>query len=162
MKKDRATHQCEVSSASATVTSIPPSATVQMDSMQPAGSSSNQGNDQPQQMPVAVGTLMTEQQNKAQDIESLRQEMKDIADTRPAYLVKFLAFKIFTREELINCSISGKRSVTSKETRPPLSQDKFRLLKQLIAEKMPALGHNEIREKFQNVQKVLRKSAIQN
>ena len=91
------------------------------------------------------------------DIGKLRKEVSQIADSRLSYIVKFVALKIFTTEELLNCSISGKKSVKSVNARAPLSQKKLDMFKTLINEKVPDAQWKDIREKFQNVQKVIRK-----
>jgi hypothetical protein len=61
-------------------------------------------------------------------------------------------------EELKSRSISGKRSWSAKDPRPPLDQQKLQRLENVVREKC-AVGHREFVDKFQNVQKVLRRPA---
>ena len=47
------------------------------------------------------------------NMESMRRELAFITDARLAYIVKLLALKLFTKEELKNCSIYRKGSAKS-------------------------------------------------
>lgn len=62
----------------------------------------------------------------------------------------------FSKSEIKNCSISGKRSVKCKEPRPPLDQVRFRVLEKYF-ETFSAFRKKEIRKKNQNIQKVEKK-----
>lgn len=66
---------------------------------------------------------------------------------------------IFTKSEIKNCSISGKRPVKCSQEgpRPCLDQARFRVLERIIFETFPAFSKKDIREKIQNLQKVERK-----
>ena len=78
-----------------------------------------------------------EQDCASVNMESLR-ELAFITDARLAYIVKLLALKLFTKEELKNCSIYGKRSAKSTNVRAPLDNKQFQLLTKLVQEKLPA------------------------
>ena len=115
-----------------------------------------------QQTPTNTGLVMQapapKQAENRIDMEALRKELSFVTDARLAYIVKLIALKLFTKDELISCSISGKRSARSTNPRPPLDIGRFKVLTQLVSEKIPTASYPDIREKFQNVQKVLRTS----
>lgn len=67
--------------------------------------------------------------------------------------------ELLSLEEIRNSSISGEKIVKCGEDgpRPPLDQEKFRLLEEIIHEKFPSFTRKKFREKIQNIQKVERK-----
>lgn len=89
----------------------------------------------PVQMSVSESTCSCEKCTKAPDA------------------VAALLSALFSKSEIKNCSISGKRSVKSKEPRPPLYQVRFRVLEKYF-ETFPAFRKKEIRKIIQNIQKV--------
>ena len=69
---------------------------------------------------------------------------------------KVLSKMIFSEDELIGSSISGKRSVKSgSEIWPPLDAKKVNIMKTVIKGRYPKINHKAFIEKLQNVQKVL-------
>lgn len=79
--------------------------------------------------------------------------------TKAPDAVATLLNALFTKSEIKNCSISGKRTVKCSQEgpRPRLDQARFRVLKRIIFETFPAFSKKDIREKIQNLQKVERK-----
>ena len=73
--------------------------------------------------------------------------------------VVFLLNALFSKTEIKNCSISGKKTVKCGEEgpRPPLDQVRFRVLERVVFEVFPNFTRKEVREKIQNIQKVERK-----
>ena len=78
-----------------------------------------------------------EQDCASVNMESLRRELAFITDARLDYIVKLLTLKLFTKGELKNCSIYGKRSAKSTNVRAPLDNKQFQLLTKLVQEKLP-------------------------
>lgn len=69
-----------------------------------------------------------------------------------------VTYSLFTKEELVQCSISGKKSPKSDgQGRPALDQTKVVHLISAIQEHFPDTGRKTIIEKIQNIQKVLRR-----
>lgn len=76
----------------------------------------------------------------------------DITDT-----VQILARHIFTEDEIINSSRTGKKTVKSGDCpRPPLNQAKFERLQRLVILKTK-VSKEVFLKKFENFQKVLRR-----
>ena len=76
----------------------------------------------------------------------------DITDT-----VQILARHIFTEDEIINYSITGKKTVKSGDCpRPPFNQAKFERLQRLVILKTK-VSKEVFLKKFENFQKVLRR-----
>ncbi|XP_062572082.1 uncharacterized protein LOC134234052 [Saccostrea cucullata] len=73
--------------------------------------------------------------------------------------VVLLLNTLFTKSEIKECSISGKKTVKCSEggPRPPLNQDRFRTLENIVYELFPDFSRRDLRDKVQNVQKVERK-----
>jgi hypothetical protein len=75
--------------------------------------------------------------------------------------LKLIVRALFTDEELIERSISGKRSTKGQENntiRPALDQAKYGALETAMKNKWPEITHKWVTEKTQNVQKVLRRN----
>lgn len=79
--------------------------------------------------------------------------------TKAPDAVAFLLNSLYSKYEIKNCSISGKRTVKCSQEgpRPPLDQARFRVLERIIFETFPAFSKKEMRKKIQNLQKVKRK-----
>ena len=73
-------------------------------------------------------------------------------------IIKVVAQKLFTGQELETHSFTGKPSIKSGEVvRPPLDSVRLDLLEQLARSKCPELTHKLFVETLQNLQKVIRK-----
>ena len=89
--------------------------------------------------------------------EGLAASVKHLTDE--IEILKTLTFQIFTREEIKNCYLTGKKTAKCQDraVRPALDQAKLQKLEGLVRQKCPGLSHKQFMEKLQNVQKVLRK-----
>ncbi|XP_052691568.1 uncharacterized protein LOC128169474 isoform X2 [Crassostrea angulata] len=76
--------------------------------------------------------------------------------------VAFLLNSLFSKNEIKNSSISGKRTIKCRQEgpRPPLDQARFRVLERIIFETFPDFTRKDLREKIQNLQKVERKRQL--
>ena len=84
--------------------------------------------------------------------------MKHISPENHKEVVKTLALRLFTIEELCTRSISGKKSALGADKpREPLDGHRMSLLVKLMREKCPGVDRKIMIEKLQNVQKVLRR-----
>ncbi|XP_066574798.1 uncharacterized protein LOC136764542 isoform X2 [Amia ocellicauda] len=91
-------------------------------------------------------------------LSSLRSAVAHLSDDAVQEVMKILVLKVFKREELHCCSVTGKRSVKSGENpRPPLHPERLDWLEALVREKCPSVTHKIFVEKLQNIQKVLRR-----
>ena len=73
-------------------------------------------------------------------------------------IIKLVAQKLFTGQELETHSLTGKRSIKSGEVvRPPFDSVRLDMLEQLARNKCPELTHKLFVETLQNLQKVIRK-----
>lgn len=88
--------------------------------------------------------------------EQLQQFISNIAETRFQEAVKVLSSKLFTENELMNNSISGKKSAKSETYRPALSSSKTEILVKLVCNQCKVLP-KDILAKLQNIQKVVRR-----
>ena len=87
-----------------------------------------------------------------------RNAIKNFCTSDIVPIIKALALSIFTREELALKSISGKKCAKSGEQpREALDQEKIALVEKLFREKCPETNHKVFMEKFQNIQKVIRR-----
>ncbi|XP_065941320.1 uncharacterized protein [Magallana gigas] len=79
--------------------------------------------------------------------------------TKAPDAVAFLLNSLFSKNEIKNSSISGKRTIKCRQEgpRPPIDQARFRVLERIIFETFPDFTRKDIREKIQNLQKVERK-----
>lgn len=71
-------------------------------------------------------------------------------------------YKIFTEDDLKNCSLSGKKTNKCGEDgpRPAIDQDKLALLYDIILQRYQNATRKNLMEKVQNIQKVLRKKEM--
>lgn len=88
--------------------------------------------------------------------DQLQQLISNIADTRFQEAVKVLSAKLFTEDELMNSSISGKKSAKSETYRPALNSAKTEILVKLVCNQCKVLP-KDILAKLQNIQKVIRR-----
>lgn len=67
--------------------------------------------------------------------------------------------KIFSSEEILTKSISGKKSIKSSASgpRPAMDQDKMNVLFDVLRWKFPNFARKDVVEKIQNIQKVMRR-----
>ena len=90
--------------------------------------------------------------------DAYQDAVKNFSEQQYREVLKTLALKVFTKEELAKRSISGKKCAKSGETpRLPLDQEKMALLEKLFLDKCPTMNHKIFMEKLQNIQKVLRR-----
>lgn len=98
---------------------------------------------------------------EAQQLEPAESQERELCRevellSSPQDIVKKLAVRVFTREELITKSISGKRSAKSSESpRPALDPVKLSQIEHIARKK--GVEHRSFIEKLQNLQKVLRR-----
>ena len=86
---------------------------------------------------------------------SLKDSMKNIHGEQNIF--KFLCLHIFTENDLMSFSRTGKRSIKNMDNaRPPLNGSKLALLESLVKEHTK-FDHNMFVKKFENLQKVLRR-----
>ena len=72
--------------------------------------------------------------------------------------ISIIVNTLFTKEELKNCSITGKKSTKSDGCgRPALDQSKANKMFQIILDNFPGTEKKVITEKIQKIQKVLRR-----
>ncbi len=103
--------------------------------------------------PAAEGSSQLDDSNLLDAVSHLQSESV-------IEIIKLLAFTIFSKEELKDGSISGKKSFKSGEAvRPALDQAKVGQLERLVRRKCPSVDRRVFVDKLQNVQKVLRRSA---
>ncbi len=92
--------------------------------------------------------------------QSLLDEVMHIQTDNIIEIIKVLAFVLFSKDELRDASISGKKSVKSGEVvRPALNQSKLAQLERVVRRRCPSVDRRVFVDKLQNVQKVLRRSA---
>ena len=89
--------------------------------------------------------------------QDLREKVKIYGVGSKQEALKFAAKAIFTEEELIMSSVTGKKTGKSGATpRPPLDAEKLSLLKRIIQEIDPCIQQRYVTEGIQSIQKVLR------
>lgn len=79
------------------------------------------------------GILDAEQVAPVPSLSDLEDSIKNMSGDR--LILKYLSMKLFTTNELINCTRTGKKTIKSKEVKPALNQQKFNMLKQLVLKK---------------------------
>ena len=88
------------------------------------------------------------------DEQALLEKISNIADETAK--VKAACFFLFTKEELISCSRTGKRSAKClMDPRPALNQQKLSLLKKVMMDM--GMTIDKFNSKLENIQKVLRR-----
>ena len=93
-----------------------------------------------------------------EDRASLEASVAHLGRDSAKGIIKVVAQKLLSGNELETHSLTGKRSVKSGEVvRPPLDSVRLDLLEQLARGKCPELTHTLFVETLQNLQKVLRK-----
>jgi hypothetical protein len=85
-------------------------------------------------------------------VSELTDSIKSLSGERN--ILKFLCNKLFTQNEIINCSRTGKKnpSKSGDTVKPALNQEKFGILEQLIL-KHTTYDKNTFHKKFENQQK---------
>ena len=92
-------------------------------------------------------------------LEELRKTIQDLRSTEILRVIKTLAYGVFSKDELASRSLTGKRSIHSGDNaRLPLEQTKLHAIEAVAMEKCPSLSHKEFVSKFQNIQKMLRRT----
>lgn len=75
-------------------------------------------------------------------------------------IIKLVMFKLFTNENLINCSRTGKKTVKSGDIpKPALDADKYLLLERVVCRKCPNVSRDILKKKFENLQKMARRKS---
>ena len=73
-------------------------------------------------------------------------------------IFKTLCLKVFSRDEIVGSTRTGKRTHKCMDNvKPALSTTKFAFLQSIISKAIPTMDKTTILKKFQNVQKVLRR-----
>ena len=91
-------------------------------------------------------------------LQEMRNAIKDLIPSDILRVIKTLAYSVFSKDELASKSITGKRSIHSGDkARLPLEKTKLCAIKTVAMEKCP-LNHKEFVSKFQNIQKMLRRT----
>lgn len=93
-----------------------------------------------------------------QTIKQLRETFQYTTNKREVLGV--LARKMFTKDELIKSSITGKRGSKVDTAKPCLDPTRLAYLQKLMIEHHSEVTHKWITEKLQNVQKVERRSSL--
>ena len=64
-----------------------------------------------------------------------------------------MCFALFTKEELVTRSRTGKKTIHSpqEEARPPLDKDKMELLEKAVLNKCPEMSTDTFKKKFDNI-----------
>lgn len=75
-------------------------------------------------------------------------------------IIKQLTLSVFSQKELQECSRTGKRTNKCKDgnARPPLDKEKYIMLEKLSMAACKKLSQVEFKNKFENIQKVLRRA----
>ena len=95
--------------------------------------------------------------------QDLREKVKIYGVGSKQEALKFAAKAIFTEQELIMSSVTGKKTGKSGATpHPPLDAEKLSLLKRKIQEIDPCIHQRYVTEGIQSIQKVLRVKQNQN
>ena len=103
--------------------------------------------------PIAISKEKHYNGHTISDIKSFIRSTDSIAK-----VVDSVLKKLFTTDEILNCSITGKRSTKSSDEgpRPALDQERFDVFMDIILSSCEA-SRKEIVEKVQNVMKTTRK-----
>ncbi|KAI4788918.1 hypothetical protein KUCAC02_035549, partial [Chaenocephalus aceratus] len=108
----------------------------------------------------AVDAAPAEEMCNVQTITSLEASVSHLAAGEKDLLevVKILALKVFSADELRTHSLTGKETckVTTGDPRPALDQARFQQLKQQVRKRC-GVSHSTFMGKVQNLQKALRK-----
>ncbi|KAI4785302.1 hypothetical protein KUCAC02_037847 [Chaenocephalus aceratus] len=116
----------------------------------------------PAQQPAAVDAAPTEEMCNGQTIMSLEASVSHLAAGEKDLLevVKILALKVFSTDELRTHSLTGKKTckVTPGDPRPALDQARFQQLEQQVRKKC-GVSHSTFMAKVQNLQKAMRKKS---
>ena len=92
-------------------------------------------------------------------LQEMRNTIKDLMPSDILRVIKTLAYSVFSKDELASKSLTGKRSIHSGDkARLPLEKTKLCAIKAVAMEKCPSLNHKEFVSKFQNIQKMLRRT----
>ena len=92
-------------------------------------------------------------------LQEMRNAIKDLMPSDILRVIKTLAYSVFSKDELASKSLTGKRSIHSGDkARLPLEKTKLCAIKTVAMEKCPSLNHKEFVSKFQNIQKMLRRT----
>ena len=92
-------------------------------------------------------------------LQEMRNAIKDLMPSDILRVIKTLAYSVFSKDELASKSLTGKRSIHSGDkARLPLEKTKLCAIKTVAMEKYPFLNHKEFVSKFQNIQKMLRRT----
>ena len=85
-------------------------------------------------------------------VSELTDSIKSLSGERN--ILKFLCNKLFTQNEIINCSRTGKKnpSKSGDTVKPALDQEKFGILEQLVLKHI-TYDRNTFHKKFENQQK---------
>ncbi|XP_034053309.1 uncharacterized protein LOC117533594, partial [Gymnodraco acuticeps] len=114
----------------------------------------------PAKQPAAVDAAPAEEMCNGQNITSLEASVSHLAAGEKDLLevVKILALKVFSADELRTHSLTGKKTckVTPGDPRPALDQARFQQLEQQVRKRC-GVSHSTFMGKVQNLQKALRK-----
>ena len=108
------------------------------------------------------GKLYQEGQKKMEQSLSSASEVEiDVSNVvGEQNIFKFLTLKIFSQDEIISCTRTGKRTAKSgDEVKPQLDPEKFYRLENLVL-KHTSMDKCKFYKKFENLQKVLRNKLV--
>ena len=92
----------------------------------------------------------------ANETDEFQDSVKNFSAIQFCEILKTLALKVFTKKELAEKPISGKKCAKSGDNpRQPLDPERMALLEKLFLEKCPDMNHKVFMEKLQNIQKVV-------
>ena len=92
-------------------------------------------------------------------LQEMRNAIKDLRSSNILRVIKKLAYSVFSKDELAFKSLTGKRSIHSGDkARLPLEKTMLCAIETVTTEKCPSLNHKEFVSKFQNIQKMLRRT----
>ena len=92
-------------------------------------------------------------------LQVMSNAIKDLRSSDILRVIKTLAYSVFSKDELAYKSLTGKCSIQSGDkARLPLEKTKLRAIETVATEKCPSLNHKEFVSKFQNIQKMLRRT----
>lgn len=103
----------------------------------------------------------TDQDDQKLNFEQLMAKVAHLNGNNSETLsLNILASSVFTQDELISCTRTGKKtSNTGENPKPCFSTEKLRLLERGFLTKFPELSINIFNKKFDNILKMQRRSA---
>jgi len=111
--------------------------------------------DGPQQSPLQAQNA-TDDQNFEQLLAAVSHLPGKSSETT---CLRILALRVFSQQELLTCSRTGKKtSNTGENPKPRLDLSKLRLLERAFLSKFPELNVSNFNRKFDNILKMERRS----